>query len=103
MDSVGAMLSTANVELGPAVPAWFPTESDAVFPPMEIPNVPSPEIELIVTVRVAVPLLARCVLEDPKVGAVVLPVDRSPEEKDLGHAVGGGGAGIGCAHRDPGL
>ena len=50
--TVGGVLSTANVPLGPAGPALFPTVSVAVPAAMEIPSVPSPVMPEIVTVLV---------------------------------------------------
>ena len=51
--TVGALLSTVMVALGPAAGAAFPTVSTAVPAASEIPSVPLPVIPLIVTVRVA--------------------------------------------------
>ena len=51
--TVGTVLSTVNVPLGPAAGATFPTVSTAVPAASEIPSVPLPVIPLIVTVRVA--------------------------------------------------
>jgi hypothetical protein len=55
MATVGAILSTTNVVLGPAEPAKLPAASLAVPAAMEIPTVPFPLIPLMVTVLVAVP------------------------------------------------
>ena len=51
--TVGAVLSTVIVALGPAAGATFPTVSTAVPAATLIPSVPLPVIPLIVTVRVA--------------------------------------------------
>ena len=48
---VGETLSTTNVALGPAAGAKLPALSVAVPAAMVIPKVPSPVIELMVTVR----------------------------------------------------
>ena len=73
MDMEGAVLSTANVVLGPAAGAVLPAVSDAVPAAMEMPSVPSPVMLDKVTVRVvplpltptealAVPVLFRVIL-----------------------------------------
>ena len=53
---VGAELSTVNVVLGPAAAALIPSFPVAVAAARLMPSVPSPVIELIVTVRVVVPV-----------------------------------------------
>ena len=55
MATVGAVLSTVNVALGPAPGARFPPASVAVPAAMDMPSVPSPVMFETVTVRVAVP------------------------------------------------
>ena len=54
--SVGAVLSTVKVLLGPAAAALLPRVSEAVAAAREIPTAPSPLQELRVTVLVVVPL-----------------------------------------------
>src|SRR5206468_11842320 len=49
---IGGVLSTVNVELGPAATALLPAVSVAVPAAMEIPRVPPPVIPEIATVRV---------------------------------------------------
>ena len=49
-------MSTVNVALGPAAGAPLPARSVAVPAAIEIPNVPSPVIPEIVTVRAEVPV-----------------------------------------------
>ena len=56
MLTVGAVLSTVNVLLGPAAGARLPAVSDAVPDASEIPSVPSPVMLEMVTVRVVVPV-----------------------------------------------
>ena len=56
IDIVGPVLSTVKVVLGPAAGAGLEAPSVAVPAAIEIPNVPSPVIPLIVTVRVDVPV-----------------------------------------------
>ena len=50
--TVGPVLSTVNVELGPAAGAKLPAKSEAVPAAIEIPSEPLPVISLKVTVRV---------------------------------------------------
>ena len=50
MVTEGAVLSTEKVVLGPSAAASLPALSEAVPAPMVMPNVPSPEILLMVTV-----------------------------------------------------
>ncbi len=52
MATVGAVLSTVNVALGPAAGARFPAKSVAVPAAIEMPSVPSPVMPERVTVRV---------------------------------------------------
>ena len=56
MLSVGAVLSTTNVALGPAAADRLVAESTATPEATEMPREPSPVMPLIVTVRVLVPL-----------------------------------------------
>jgi hypothetical protein len=73
--NVGGVLSTLNVVLGPAAGAVLPAVSLAVPAAIEIPRVPSPEMLLIVTVRV-VPLpgaTAKAPLAVPVLFSVMFP------------------------------
>ena len=78
MDSVGAVLSAANVVLGPAAGAVFPALSEAVPAPIEIPIVPVPVMPLSVTVGVfEVPLSTEILPDaDPVVFNVTEPAVR---------------------------
>ena len=72
---VGGVLSTVNVPLGPAAVALFPATSVAVPAAIDIPRVPSPVMELIVTVRVVpVSLTPRAPLAVPVLFRVISPV-----------------------------
>ena len=73
---VGAVLSTLKTVLGPADPTALPATSVAVAAAIEIPNVPSPVMPEIVTVRVATsdPDTATVPLAVPVVFNVMLPV-----------------------------
>ena len=51
--TVGDVVSTTNVSLGPAAKVRLPAKSDAVPAASEIPNVPLPLTLLMVTVRVS--------------------------------------------------
>ena len=53
--TVGAVLSTLQIALGPAAKAELPALSEAVSATMDILKVPSPVIPLIVTTRSEVP------------------------------------------------
>ena len=81
METVGAVLSTLKVVLGPAAAAVFPALSLAVAEAKEMPKVPSPVIELIVTVLVLVPepLTATVPSADPVLLSVTLPATRETE------------------------
>ena len=51
MITVGAVLSTVNVVLGPAAGALLPAVSDAVPAAIEMPSVPSPVIVFLAAVK----------------------------------------------------
>src|SRR5882724_11420631 len=71
--TVGAVLSTVKVVLGPAAGALFPAVSVAVPAAMEIPIVPSPVRLESVTVRVVpVPVTAFAAVAVPVVFSVML-------------------------------
>ena len=78
MESVGAVLSTVIVAEGPAAAAWFVARSLAVFAAIEMPMVPSPVIDVRVTVLVAVPVpvTATDALADPVLFSVIFPATR---------------------------
>lgn len=72
--TVGEVLSTVNVVLGPAAGARLPAVSEAVPEAMEIPRVPSPVILESVTVRVVpVPVTPTVALAVPLLLSVMLP------------------------------
>src|SRR5947209_5314926 len=57
--TVGPLLSTMKVVLGPAASDWLPARSNPEPASMEIPSVPSPVMLLMVTVRMAPVLLSK--------------------------------------------
>ena len=72
----GSVLSTMKVVLGPAAAARFPAMSLAVPAASEMPSVPSPVIEPIVTVRVLpAPLMLTVPLAVPVLLSVTSAVD----------------------------
>ena len=74
---VGGVLSTLKVPLGPAAAALLPARSLAVAAASEMPMVPSPVIELIVTVRVKpLPVTATLPVAVPLKLRVMLPTAR---------------------------
>ena len=77
IETVGAVLSTVKVVLGPAAAAVLPAVSEAVPAPIEMPSVPSPVMLDNVTVRV-IPLPVTetlPALADPVLFTVMLPLD----------------------------
>ena len=86
----GDVLSTTNVALGPAAGARLPAKSEAVSAASEIPNVPSPVMPLMVTVRVSP------VPETPTV-PVAVPVVFSVMSEAA--SVTGVEVGVGIRHR----
>ena len=77
MATVGLVLSTVNVTEGPAAGAAFPAVSVAVPAAMEMPSVPSPVIDEIVTVRVLpAPVTARVPLAVLVLFSVMFPGTR---------------------------
>ena len=80
--TVGAVLSTVNVALGPAAGALLPAVSVAVAAASEIPREPLPVMLEIVTVRVApLPVTATVPLALPVLFNVTLAATRVLELK----------------------
>ena len=79
MLTVGSVVSTLNVVLGPAAVAELPALSEAVPDAMEIPRVPSPEIPVIVTVALLVLPFVTTTLDAlavPVLLSVILPFSK---------------------------
>ena len=80
--TVGGVLSTVKVLLGPAAGALFPAVSVAVPAAIEIPSEPSPVMPERVTVRVVpLPVTAIDAVPVPVVFKVMLPAVSVPELK----------------------
>src|SRR5882724_11854099 len=81
--TVGAVLSTVNVALGPAAGARLPAVSEAVPAAIEIPRVPLPVMPERVTTRVVVPAPTDTVvaLAVPVLFSVMLPAASVLEAK----------------------
>jgi hypothetical protein len=79
--AAGAVLSAVKAELGPPEVAKFPALSMAVPAAIDIPNVPSPVMADIVTIRVVfpVPVTATVQLAVPVLINVTLASDRVSE------------------------